>query len=117
MVRRSGSNLEDTEDLKAKFGAAWYDFQKHRGRAFPRHFVPHRAERRGQYRRDASVLRPARQYLHGAAQHHPTAANGFGTTNQWQYYGLATPFQVLTLTGRLEYDAYDPVKFALTGEF
>ena len=47
----------------------------------------------------------------------PTAANDFGTKYQYQYYGLATPFRVLTATGRLDYGGYDPIKFALTGEY
>src|SRR5690606_34550059 len=46
----------------------------------------------------------------------PTAANGFGTTNQYQYYGLASEFRNLTLTGRIDYEHYEQVKFALIGE-
>jgi hypothetical protein len=46
----------------------------------------------------------------------PTAANGFGTTLQYQYYGLATPFQDLTVTGRLDYDGYEPLRISLVGE-
>ena len=31
-------------------------------------------------------------------------------------YGLASEFRSLTLTGKLEYDRFDPVRLALTGE-
>lgn len=47
----------------------------------------------------------------------PDASNDFGATNQWQYYGLATKFQELAVTGRLVYDGFEPIQIALTGEF
>jgi len=47
----------------------------------------------------------------------PTAANNFGTTNQFQYFGLATPFQELALTGRIDYTRWEPYKLTLTGEY
>jgi len=111
-----GIDWKITEDLKAKFGAAWYDFQNIEGE-LSTPFVPLGPNDAG----NTDATRPSfaqRGNTYMALRNIiPTAANGFGTTNQWQYYGLATPFQVLALTGRLEYDAYDPVKFALTGEF
>ena len=47
----------------------------------------------------------------------PNATNTFGTTNQWQYFGLATPFRDVVLTGRLDYAHFDPVVVSLIGEF
>ena len=47
----------------------------------------------------------------------PTADNNFGTTKQFQYFGLATSFHELAVTGRLDFSHYDPVHFALEGEF
>ena len=44
------------------------------------------------------------------------AYNDFGAINQWQYYGLATPFQNLALTGKLSYDGFEPVNISLIGE-
>jgi hypothetical protein len=111
-----GIDWKIKEDLKAKFGVAWYDFENIEGE-LSTPFVPLGPNDAG----NTDATRPSfaqRGNTYMALRNIiPTAANGFGTTNQWQYYGLATPFQVLTLTGRLEYDAYDPVKFALTGEF
>jgi polyhydroxyalkanoate synthesis regulator phasin len=45
------------------------------------------------------------------------AYNDYGAINQWQYYGLATPFQNLAFTGRLSYDGFEPVRVSLIGEF
>ena len=47
----------------------------------------------------------------------PTADNNFGTTNQFQYFGLVTPFRVLGLTGRLDYSRYEPFTVSVFGEY
>ena len=47
----------------------------------------------------------------------PTSANGYGTTLQYQYYGLATRFRDLALTGQVDYNGFEPCHIALTGEF
>jgi hypothetical protein len=39
------------------------------------------------------------------------------TWPQYQYYGLATPFQNLAFTGKLSYDGWDPITVSLIGEF
>ena len=35
----------------------------------------------------------------------------------YQYFGLATPFQNLAFTGKLNYDGWDPVRISLVSEF
>jgi len=47
----------------------------------------------------------------------PTAQNNFGTIDQFQYYGLATPFHELAFTGQLNYDHFSPFRVSLTGEY
>ncbi len=47
----------------------------------------------------------------------PDASNDFGAINQWQYYGLATKFQNLAVTARLDYNGFEPVQVSLVGEF
>ena len=47
----------------------------------------------------------------------PTADNQFGTTNLFQYYGLATGFRELAVTGRADLGSYDPFHIVLDGEF
>lgn len=39
------------------------------------------------------------------------------TSPDYQYYGLATPFRELALTGQLDYSRFDPFHIALIGEF
>jgi hypothetical protein len=47
----------------------------------------------------------------------PGPLNNNGTTNQFQYYGLATPFRVLALTGRVDFNKLAPFQLSLTGEY
>jgi len=47
----------------------------------------------------------------------PDASNDFGAINQWQYYGLATKFEELAITARLDYNGFEPVQISLIGEF
>ena len=37
--------------------------------------------------------------------------------NQYQYFGLATPFQVVSANGRLEYKHWEPFVISLSGEY
>lgn len=47
----------------------------------------------------------------------PDVSNDFGSKNQWQYFGLATPFQNLAFTGRLDWNRFEPIQVSLIGEF
>ena len=110
-----GIDWKITDNLKAKFGIAYYDFINIEGR-LSSPYTPLTASDAG----DTDTTRP------GFAQRGntymalrdivPTAANDFGTKYQYQYYGLASEFRNLTLTGKLEYDRYDPLRVALLGE-
>jgi hypothetical protein len=46
-----------------------------------------------------------------------TVDNSYGTINQYQYFGLATPFHVLSANGRLEYRHWEPFVVSLSGEW
>ncbi len=46
-----------------------------------------------------------------------TADNNYGTTNQFQYFGLASKFRELAFTGRIDYDGWEPVRLSLNGEW
>jgi hypothetical protein len=47
----------------------------------------------------------------------PNADNNFGTTNQFQYFGLATPFHELVINGRLDYSHFEPFIVSVSGEY
>jgi len=47
----------------------------------------------------------------------PTADNNFGTSLQYQYFGLASKFRELAITGRIDYDGWEPFRISLNGEW
>jgi putative porin len=47
----------------------------------------------------------------------PDADNDNGQIDQFQYYGLATPFHELAIDERLDYNAFEPFQVSLKAEF
>lgn len=47
----------------------------------------------------------------------PSPLNGNGTTNQYQYFGLASKFRQIAWSGRLDFNHYEPMQVSLLGEF
>jgi len=110
-----GIDWKITDDLTAKLAIAYYDFNAIEGK-LSSPFTPLTSSDAG----DTDTTRP------GFAQRGntymalrdivPTAANDFGNKYQYQYYGLASQFKNLTVTGRLDYDHWDPYRLSLLGE-
>ena len=46
----------------------------------------------------------------------PDAANGFGTTNQFQYFGLASEFRPIVATMQLDLNHFEPFQISLLAE-
>jgi hypothetical protein len=111
-----GTDWKLNKDFNFKLGTAYYYFQNISGK-LSSPFVPLTSTDQG----NTDDLRP------GFAQNGntymalrnilPTAANDFGTIDQYQYYGLATPFHELAITGRLDYNHFEPFQISLTGEW
>ena len=104
------------QDFEAKFAAAYYYFQNIEGKLSDP-FTPLNASDQG----DTDDTRPAfaqtgNTYM-ALRDIVPSALNDFGTINQFQYFGLATPFRDLALDGRLDYNHFAPVQVSLIGEF
>jgi hypothetical protein len=47
----------------------------------------------------------------------PSPLNDNGTIDQWQYYGLATPFHDLAFTQEIDYNHFEPFRVSLIGEY
>ena len=47
----------------------------------------------------------------------PDPLNNFGTTNQYQYFGLASDFEVLSYNGRIDLNFWEPFQVSLLGEY
>lgn len=111
-----GIDWRINEKTTARLASAYYDFDNIEGK-LSSPFVPLTPEDIGDtdasrpgFAQRGNTYRPIRNIL-------PTAANNFGTINQFQYYGLATPFQVISNTGRLDYDLLSGHRLSLISEY
>jgi hypothetical protein len=111
-----GTDWTITHDLSLKVAAAYYYFQNIEGQLSDP-FVPLTAQDAGNtddsrpaFAQKGNTYFPIRDII-------PDVTNNFGTINQFQYFGLATPFRELALTGRVDYTHFEPVVLSLSGEF
>ena len=111
-----GTDCKINEDFSFKGAGAFYFFDHVEGK-LSSPFVPLTPQDQG----NTDDTRPAfAQYgnTYMALRNiTPTAANNFGAINQWQYFGLATPFRDVAVTGRVDYKHFEPFVVSLTGEF
>ncbi len=111
-----GTDLKVTKDLSAKLGVAYYHYDKIEGR-LSSPFTPLNSSDQGDtdgtrpsFAQKGNTYRPLRNIV-------ANASNNFGTTNQFQYFGLATPFHELSITARLDYNRFEPFQVSLIGEY
>jgi polyhydroxyalkanoate synthesis regulator phasin len=110
-----GINWKIDEDWTAKVAFGYYAFQNIEGE-LSSPFVPLNSSDAG----DTDSTRP------GFAQRGntyfpirnitPDPANNNGTINQFQYYGLATPFENFTFTAKIDYDGFDSIRLSALAE-
>ena len=111
-----GTTWKITKDIVAKFGAAYYHFDNVEGRLSDP-YVPLTAQDAG----NTDNLRPSfaqsgNTYM-ALRNIIPTVDNDFGTSKQFQYFGLATPYHDLALTGKIDFNHFEPVQISLFGEY
>ena len=111
-----GADWKVLKTVNLKFGAAYYDFQDIEGKLSDP-FVPLTTADAGNtdgsrpaFAQKGNTYRPIRNIV-------PTADNDFGTSRQFQYFGLATPFRNLALTARLDVNYFEPVQISIVGEY
>ena len=113
---QAGSNFNFGRYFSAKVAGAYYDFENIQGRRSTP-FVPLTTSDQG----DTDDSRPA--FSQKGNTYFPirdilsTADNNFGTTRQYQYFGLATPYREFDFAGTLDYARFDPFHLSLFGEY
>ncbi|PWR24647.1 putative porin [Zavarzinia aquatilis] len=113
---QAGLDWKIADDYKLKAGIAYYQFNDIKGQlSSPCEVVgsstacdtdatrPSFAQKGNSYMALRNIL--------------PTAANGNGTTDLYQYFGLATGFRELSLTARLDLSEFKTLPIALDGEY
>jgi len=102
-----GTGLRLNGDFDFKIGAAYYYFDNIAGRSSTG-YTPLTSSDAG----DTDALRPAfaqkgNTYM-ALRNIIPAASNGYGTANQWEYFGLAAPFHELAVTAQGSYLHFSP---------
>jgi hypothetical protein len=111
-----GADWTINKDLNAKLAGALYYFDNVEGHLSDP-FTPlttsdagNTDDSRPAFAQNGNTYFPIRDIV-------PTAQNDFGAIDQFQYYGLATPFHELDFTGQLNYDHFAPIRVSLIGEY
>ena len=113
---QAGLDFKLTDTLKVKLGIAYYDFKDVQGQ-LSEPFLPLSASDAGptdntrpSFAQKGNTYKPLRQII-------PDATNNFGTSNQFQYFGLASEFAPVVASGKIEYSGWEPAQIALHGEY
>ena len=113
---QAGVNWRINKDFNLKVAGDYFDFQDIEGKLSDP-YVPLTASDAGNtdgtrpgFAQKGNTYRPLRNIL-------PTFDNNFGTTNQFQYFGLATPFRVASAHAKLDYNRYEPFQISLYGDY
>lgn len=111
-----GVDLKADHDAEAKLGVAYYEFRHVEGKLSDP-FVPLTAQDQGNtddsrpsFAQNGNTYMALRNIV-------PDALNNFGTTNQFQYFGLATPFHVLEYNARIDLNFFEPWQISLLGDY
>ncbi len=113
---QGGASYKFNDDYAAKIGVADYLFTNVTGKLSAPCFVYNSADTcstdsyRPSFAQNGNTYMPLRNIV-------PTAANGYGTTLQYQYFGLASGFNELALTGEFDVSNFDPTHIWLNGEY
>lgn len=111
-----GLDFKPHRQIDTKVAVGYFDFQKVEGK-LSTPFVPFTPDdpgdtdtRRPTFAQKGNTYMPLRDII-------PVPANGFGTTMQYQYFGLATPFRIVTADAEVTFSFFDPIQITLYGEY
>jgi hypothetical protein len=111
-----GVDWKLSKDFNFKAAAAYYHFDNVEGQLSDP-FTPLSPSDQGNtdnsrpsFAQKGNTYRPLRRII-------ASPLNNFGTANQYQYYGLATPFHNVAVTGQLTYNRWEPFQISLSGEW
>mgnify|MGYP000088424182 CR=1 FL=1 len=111
---QAGSDWKPRKDLGVKFGAGYYHFNNIEGELSSP--CADAADSSGACDTDATRPSFAQKGNTYMALRDLTPVTSLGTSDAYQYYGLATPFRELALTGRADYTGLETLRVSLDGE-
>ena len=112
---QGGLDWKITKDIAFKGAVGYYYFQNVEGQVSSPQVAYSAADQFNTDDSRPSFAQKGNTYI--ALRDIPsTIDNNYGTINQYQYFGLATPFHILSANGRLEYRHWEPFVVSLSGE-
>jgi hypothetical protein len=112
-----GTDWEVTPDFNLKVGGAYYYFQNIEGQVSTP-FIPLTSSDSGNTDDSRpSFAQRGNTYIALRNIDNSTPLNQLGAVDQFQYFGLATPFHELAFTGQLDYNHFEPFQVSLSGEY
>ncbi|MDD5350632.1 MAG: putative porin [Chthoniobacteraceae bacterium] len=110
-----GTDIKIDKDLTMKVAAAYYDFINTAGKLSDPLYNPSDDG-------STDILRPSfaqrgNTYMELRDNAYYTDPNSPYYGENYQYYGLATPYRELAFTGKLDYAHFDPFHIILDGEY
>jgi hypothetical protein len=113
---QGGIDWKITKDLSFKGAVGYYYFQNAEGQVSAPQVAYSAADQFSTDDSRPSFAQTGNTYM--ALRDIPaTADNNYGTINQYQYFGLITPFHVLSANGRFDYKHWEPFVISLSGEW
>jgi hypothetical protein len=111
-----GAEFTPTKDVVVKVAVSLYEYQNIEGK-LSTPFIPLTANDAG----DTDASRPS--FAQRGNTYTPlrnitpdATLNANGTTNQFQYFGLATPFRELAFSARVDFNHFEPLQVSLLAE-
>lgn len=111
-----GFDLKASKDVSAKFGVAYYHFDGVEGKLSDPYTPLTAADAGNTDNTRPSFAQKGNTYM-ALRNIIPSALNNFGTSQQYQYFGLATPFHELAYSAKLDYNGFEPCQISLMGEY
>ena len=113
---QGGFDVALSRDVEGKFALGYHDFDNVQGRLSDP-YLPLTANDSG----STDELRPpfaqkGNSYM-ALRDITPDPLNNFGTTNQYQYFGLASDFEILSYNGQIDLNFWEPYQVSLIGEY
>lgn len=113
---QGGIEFNIRNKVAAKFAAAWYEFRDIEGRLSDP-YTPMTADDAGNTDNTRpSFAQKGNTYM-ALRDIIPSVLNDYGTKNQFQYFGLASPYTIASYSGRIDLNFFEPYQISLLGDW
>ena len=113
---QGGIEFRREKQFTAKFGAAFHDFKGVEGELSDPYLPLSTSDAGNTDSTRPSFAQRGNTYM-ALRNIIPDPLNDFGTSKQYQYYGLASRFQVLSYNGKVDLNFFEPVQVSLWGQY